>query len=115
MDGAQAEDQALRFLQRQGLKLVARNVRARGGELDLVLTQQQTLVIVEVRARAPSGYGSAEDSITVHKQRRVIQAARQFLGQHPEFSGHEVRFDVVALNGTQPPHWIRGAFEVADA
>ncbi|MFP5356982.1 MAG: YraN family protein [Gammaproteobacteria bacterium] len=115
MDGAQAEDQALRFLQGQGLKLVARNVRARGGELDLVLARDRILVIVEVRARAPSGYGSAEDSVTARKQRRVIQAARQFLAQHPEFSAHEVRFDVVALNGRQPPHWIRGAFEVADA
>lgn len=115
MDGARAEDLALRFLQAQDLRLVARNVRARGGELDLVMEQGRTLVIVEVRARADSAYGSAQDSVTPHKQRRVILAARQFLAQHPRFGGYEIRFDVVALNAGDAPLWIRSAFEVDDA
>src|SRR3546814_12260795 len=52
VNGADAEDAALRLLERRGLKLVARNVRFRGGALDLVMRDGAVLVIVEVRARS---------------------------------------------------------------
>ena len=50
-DGAQAEEQALRFLLSQGLKLKQRNYTCRLGEIDLILLDGQTLVFAEVRMR----------------------------------------------------------------
>ncbi len=93
----------------QGLSLVARNVRSRFGEIDLIMRDGEVLVFVEVRARSRSDFGSAADSITPAKQRRIVLAAREYLTRQP---GHlACRFDVVTLDGTRNnPVWIRNAF-----
>lgn len=93
----------------QGLSLVARNVRSRFGEIDLIMRDGEVLVFVEVRARSRSDFGSAADSITPAKQRRIVLVAREYLARQP---GHLVcRFDVVTLDGTRNnPVWIRNAF-----
>lgn len=115
MNGAAEEQLALDYLLKQGLKLVARNFRARGGELDLVLRNAQTLVIAEVRKRSHRGFGSGADSVDARKQQRIILAARQFLMQHSEFSSLPVRFDVVGLDEQNRIDWIPDAFDLADA
>lgn len=80
--GQEAEDRALHYLQRQGLRLLERNYRvaagpsARAGEVDLILLDRDgTLVFVEVRARADFSHGGAAASVTGSKQRRLIYAA----------------------------------------
>lgn len=106
--GEQAEQQALDYLQNQGLRLVCRNFRCRQGELDLVMTDRQTLVIVEVRFRKNSYYGSALESITAAKQSRIIAATQVYLARHK--SNCPLRFDVVAFSGNGQMDWIKGAF-----
>ena len=61
--GDAVEDSALAYLQGQGLRLVARNARARGGELDLVMFEREALVFVEVRYRAASRFGGGAASV----------------------------------------------------
>lgn len=107
--GKFAEGRAEAHLKARGLSLVARNVRSRFGEIDLIMRDAEVLVFVEVRSRSRSDYGSAADSITSIKQRRIVLAAREYLarqsGQPP------CRFDVVTLDGAQnKPVWIRNAF-----
>lgn len=111
MTGAEAEDHALRALQRQGLKLVARNARFRGGELDLVMLEGNTLVVVEVRLRTNPHYGSAAESVDRRKQQRIILAAQLFLAAHPEHAQRALRFDVVTLDGAGQLDWIKAAFD----
>lgn len=113
MRGAEAEDAALRLLQARGLRLVCRNYRCRGGELDLVLLDGQTLVIVEVRARSHAAFATAAESVDARKQGRIIHAAQWFLGAHPEHARRTVRFDVVGFDGGGRPDWIRAAFDAA--
>jgi putative endonuclease len=106
--GDRGEDSAARFLQRQGLRIVARNYRTRLGEIDLVGYEGATLVFVEVRMRSAARFGGGAESVDLRKQRRVIAAARHFLmtlGREPP-----CRFDVVSLEHDAPT-WIRGAFE----
>ena len=55
--GESAEQQAYQFLLKKGLKLVTRNFRCKQGELDLIMTDEQTLVIIEVRFRQTDKYG----------------------------------------------------------
>jgi putative endonuclease len=112
--GDDAEAQALQHLLRQGLKLVQRNYRvaagprARGGEVDLIMTDRDgTLVFVEVRARRDARHGGAAASVTRGKQARVIYAAQHYLGRHA--SPPPCRFDVVVLEG-ETLEWMRGAF-----
>lgn len=114
--GAVYESLACTFLQQQGLTLVAKNWHvARVGELDLVMQShpktQPTLVFVEVRQRAQSGFGSAAGSITLAKQRKLIKTAEYFLMQHPQFELYACRFDVVTFdNHSTAPNWIQAAF-----
>jgi putative endonuclease len=112
--GRAAEDAALRFLQSQGLALLARNYRCRLGELDLVMRDGSSLVFVEVRARDSDAFGGAAASVAARKQRRLVAAARHYLMTHPQAGRLPARFDVVAISGDgreNSPHWIRAAFD----
>lgn len=104
--GREAEDAAARFLEKQGLRIVDRNYRMRGGEIDLICQDGRTLVFVEVRARSRTDFGGAAASITPAKQRRLILAARHYLGCRPP---PPCRFDCVLLDG-QRLEWLQNAF-----
>ncbi|MGH8516152.1 MAG: YraN family protein [Panacagrimonas sp.] len=115
MNGAREEDLALRYLQSRGLELVERNVRAKGGELDLVMREAgATLVIVEVRKRTHQAFGSAAESVDARKQRRIVQAARALLARRPELARLPARFDVIALDADDRIDWIQAAFDASD-
>lgn len=104
--GAAGEDAAARYLTRHGLRVVERNFRVRGGEIDLICRDGTTVVFVEVRARRRSDYGGAAASITAAKQAKVVMAARHWLVRHGEFP---CRFDCVLLDGDNI-EWLRDAF-----
>ncbi|MGH8446373.1 MAG: YraN family protein [Solimonas sp.] len=110
MNGAAAEDAALRLLERRGLKLVARNARFRGGELDLVMRDGDVLVIVEVRSRSSSRFASAVESVDARKRGKLMLAAQLFVAAHPEHAERALRFDVVAFDDGKP-QWIAAAFD----
>jgi putative endonuclease len=77
--GARAEAIAAAYLEAQGLSIVARNVRSRFGELDLVAREGDTLVFVEVRLRRSANFGGASASITAAKRNRLVAAAETYL------------------------------------
>jgi putative endonuclease len=106
--GESAEEQAHRFLINKGLKPVFRNYRCKQGELDLIMTDQQTLVIIEVRYRKSDQYGSALESVTRTKQSRIIAATHSYLSSQK--TDRPIRFDVVAISGNGKIEWIQNAF-----
>ncbi|MFA7268104.1 MAG: YraN family protein [Sterolibacterium sp.] len=108
--GNQAEALAAAYLERQGLRVLERNWRVRGGEIDLICDDRGSLVFVEVRLRTHRDFGGAAASITATKQRRLIFAARHYLAGKRE---QPCRFDAVLLNGLTEAgiEWIRNAFE----
>lgn len=97
VQGQAAEDRALAHLQQHGLRLVTRNFLCKGGEIDLILQERDTLVFVEVRQRSSRQFGGAAASVTPAKQARMTRAAQVFLLrlQTPP----PCRFDVVAIDG----------------
>jgi len=118
--GATGEAAAAAYLERQGLTVLERNFRVRGGELDLVCRAADVIVFVEVRLRNHKKrregyggdygefYGSAATSITVTKQRRLILAAQHWLTRHQK---HDTpcRFDCVLIDDGHL-EWVRDAF-----
>ena len=110
------EDVAAQYLERHGLEVLERRYRCRLGELDLVCRDQETLVIVEVRARSGIALTSALESVDNTKQRRIIQATRHLLMRMPRWREQPLRFDVVAVDDidTAAPRfsWVKNAFEV---
>ena len=112
-EGFDAEARAEAFLGERGLIPIDRNVRFRGGEIDLVMRDGTDWVFVEVRARRDARYGGAAASVGWRKQQRLALAAQLYLlrrfGQH---GWPPCRFDVLAFEAGEP-RWIRGAFEAA--
>ena len=108
--GDLAESLAARFLEQHGLKVLTRNFRCRGGEIDLICRNGKTLVFVEVRRRRSASFGGAGASITRSKQRRIILAAQHYLTANAK-TECDCRFDCVLLDGRAENHieWIRDA------
>ena len=102
------EQQALVYLQQQGLQLVQQNYSCRFGEIDLVMRQQQILVFVEVKFRRNNHFGGAAAAVTQSKQQKLSRTAQYYL----QTAGQQhCRFDVVAI--TEQPaeiRWIKNAF-----
>ena len=97
------------YLMRQGLSVIGRNFRVRGGEIDLVCRDGKATVFVEVRMRSRSDFGGAAASITAAKQARLVLAARHWLVRHGETP---CRFDCMLLDGLDSSNieWLRNAF-----
>ncbi len=109
--GGAAEEAAARFLEGNGLAIVARNYRTRMGEIDLVARDGATLVFVEVRMRSCDRFGGGAESIGWRKRSRIEAAARQYLSRLRREP--PCRFDVITLDGGTPV-WIKGAFEARE-
>ncbi|MCD8521071.1 MAG: YraN family protein [Saccharospirillaceae bacterium] len=109
--GAEIEQAAEHFLKRQGLKTVTRNYAIRGGEIDLIMRHGKVLVFVEVRYRASQSHGSGAESITHHKQQRLLKTAQHYLQQHYGATPPDCRFDVMSGSG-QPVQfeWLQNVF-----
>lgn len=110
--GEQAEQEALRFLQNNGLVLVERNYRCRTGEIDLVMNDGEMIVFVEVRYRKSARYGSAAESVDRHKQSRLITCANHYLTT--KNLNASARFDVIAMAPDKNKiaiQWIQDAFQ----
>jgi putative endonuclease len=95
--GKTAEDLAVRELASRGYAILARRYRSRHGEIDIVCDDRGTIVFVEVRAKASAECGSAAESITPHKIRKVTACAVEYLSRH-HLSNRPCRFDVVAID-----------------
>lgn len=105
--GDAAEDAAEAYLAKKGMETVGRNVRAGGGEIDIVMRDGGTLVFVEVRFRESEEFGTPEESIDQAKRLKVVRAARGYLSGIPASSWTEARFDVVAVVGNGETRVIR--------
>jgi putative endonuclease len=97
--GARAERLAAAFLTARGLTIVARNVRSRFGEIDLVARDGDTLVFVEVRMRRSAAFGGAAESITAAKRTRLVAAAESYLATLDH--APPCRIDAVLLDGLE--------------
>jgi putative endonuclease len=115
--GEAGERIALAHLQSQGLELVERNYRCRGGEIDLIMWERKTLVLVEVRMRSGEAFGGAAASVDARKQKSIILASRHLMMMRPQLLRACARFDVVALDDTsgrpETIHWLKDAFRLA--
>lgn len=117
--GQSMEAKACDFLSQQGLTLIEKNYRTRVGEIDLIMREKQALVFVEVRYRQNQYYGTGSDTVTYHKQQKIIRTALHYLRYHRYSSQQAVRFDVVSIDKNDTDQqkksrldWIKSAFQV---
>jgi putative endonuclease len=115
--GAAGERRAAWFYRLRGWSVVARNVRSRGGEIDLIVRRGRTLAFVEVKTRQSLVAGEGYGAVHARKQQRMIDLASHWLGRHPHAG--EIRYDVLSLfwNGRRfvVTHFADAFRPVADA
>jgi putative endonuclease len=116
--GALGEDLAAQFLVSRGYRILERNYRCKGGEVDIVARDQQdkSLVFVEVKTRRGLSYGVPQLAVTPFKQRQISKAALSWLSRN-RLHDTNARFDVIAIllhtDATHSIEHIRNAFELA--
>lgn len=111
--GAWGERTAEAYLRAGGLTVVDRNWRRRGGEIDLIATDGDTVVFCEVKTRRGTAFGSGLEAVTALKSRRLRRLAAAWLAEHGDH-GRRIRFDVVTVTlvrrGDPRIDHVKGAF-----
>lgn len=111
--GAYGERVATRALVEAGMRILARNWRGRGGELDIVARDGATIVFCEVKTRRSTAFGAPVEAVDPRKVRRLRTLAAQWLRDHPQGPG-DIRFDVVSVvaapRGAARIEHLRAAF-----
>jgi putative endonuclease len=97
--GRRGERAAEKYLRRNGYRIVARNFRAAGAEIDLVAMDGETLVFVEVKTRRSRDAGAPEEAVDERKQKQIRRAAELFATR---YRADEVtmRFDIIAVDAS---------------
>ena len=94
--GAAGEKEAERFLLRHGWVIIERGFSARGGEIDLIAVDGQTVVFVEVKTRSSDRKGHPTEAVTSEKQRHLTRAAYSYLAKK-QLADCSFRFDIVSI------------------
>jgi uncharacterized protein (TIGR00252 family) len=109
--GRAAEVRAARWLHRQGLRIVAVNLRAGGGEIDLLALEGGVLVVVEVRTRK-SGILAADLSVHRPKMQRIRRCLQGLVARRPGLRSYPSRGDLLLFGPTGPPAHLRGHLDL---
>lgn len=107
------EEAAAAWARAKGWRILHRNYRCRLGEIDLVARDGDTVVFVEVKARASLRFGLPAEAVDARKRARLVRVARHFLAVHG-LEDAPCRFDVAEVlagaGGAEALAWIRDAF-----
>ena len=112
--GIWAEKTVLNFLKKKGLKPLMQNYHGSGGEIDLIMMDNNFIVFVEVRYRENNNYLHAVETIDNRKCGRIIKAGQHYLQSRHRASDNPCRFDVVTVSGDMSDPeigWIKDAFQ----
>ena len=111
--GQRGEDVAVEYLTGNGVVVLSRNWRCREGDVDLVATDGERLIVCEVKTRSGTGYGEPAEGVTPAKAARIRRVAAEWLRAH-RVGWCEIRFDVLAVlcppGGPVTIEHLRGAF-----
>jgi putative endonuclease len=114
--GSRGEELAAAFLLRSGMKIIERNFRCKGGEVDIIARDGKTIVFIEVKSRRNLSYGVPQLAVTEFKQRQISKAALTWLTKN-RLHDSPARFDVIAIllenDYTHSLEHIRNAFDLA--
>lgn len=93
--GKEGEEQAVKFLEEKGYKIIERNWRGRKVEIDIIATKDHQLIIVEVKSRKTNVFGEPEEFVNRVKQKNLIHGAQEFF--YASRLGLEIRFDIISV------------------
>ncbi len=97
--GRRGERAAEKYLRRSGYRIVKRNFRAAGAEIDLVAIDGDILVFVEVKTRRSRDAGAPEEAVDERKQKQIRRAAEMFATRY-RADDVTMRFDIIAVDAS---------------
>lgn len=112
--GDRGERLAVKFLRKQGYKIIERNFRIKSGEVDIIAKDGNQLVFVEVKTRSSSNQEFLRASVNRGKGKRITKTALYYLKKN-KYQGMTARFDVVFIivtNGSHKIELVKDAFQV---
>ncbi|MDD2973450.1 MAG: YraN family protein [Lachnospiraceae bacterium] len=107
--GAEKENTAIAYLEKNGMKIVAHNYRNKQGEIDIIGYHEGYLVFVEVKYRRDDKKGAPEEAVDSRKQRIICKVADYYRYCHNIGDFNPIRYDVVAICGNEI-NWYQNAF-----
>jgi putative endonuclease len=114
--GAEGEARAAEHLRRRGYRIVARNVRAGGVEIDLIARRGSLVVFAEVKTRRSRFLGPPEQAVDARKRARLVRGATAWLRDHPG-AARRARFDVIVCEPDPDAGWrvrhLEAAFDAS--
>lgn len=93
--GAFGEEEAVKFLVKNGFTIRERNWRFAKAEIDIIAENDEWLAMVEVKTRTSDDFGNPEDFVSKAKQRHLIRAANQYAELFP--TEKDIRFDIISI------------------
>lgn len=109
--GLSAESRAAAYLVAKGYRIMARRFRSGVGEIDIIARRRNTIVFVEVKARA--NLDDAAYAVTAHQQARIVAAAEAWIAAHPQHAQSEFRFDAMLVAPGKLPRHLTAAFDAS--
>ena len=115
--GAWGEEQAVVYLRKRGVKILARNYRCPAGEIDIIARQKKLLLFIEVKTRRTTRFGTPQEAVGLRKQQQIIRTAHWYLAREkaPDL---QPRFDVLAIlcqsDGSADITYLPDAFGLAN-
>ena len=94
--GQEGEKIAMNFLEHKGYKIIDKNYRSKFGEIDIIATEGEYIIFIEVKARSAESLLIAPiEAVTRSKQRKIIKTAESYLMLRP--TERQPRLDVVCI------------------
>ncbi|MCH5199797.1 MAG: YraN family protein [Oscillospiraceae bacterium] len=97
--GKAGEDAVCGYLEEHGCRILARNYRKKGGEIDIIAQEVDTIVFVEVKTRKYGAMDSGTSAMTKAKMRRIIATSEEYMYEHKELDLYR-RFDTAYVTVT---------------
>ena len=112
--GKEGEGLALKKIKRLGYKCIARNYRCALGEIDIIASDRDCLVFIEIKTRKGRSLGYAKEAIDDRKRRQLSKVALAYMKSN-NCCDTKSRFDVVAISlrdGKEEIEVIQNAFDL---
>lgn len=114
--GMRGEDIACKYIESHGGRILERNYRFKGGEIDVIYRDGNYIVFGEIKYRSGSTFGIAEEAVDYKKQRTISRGCDFYCLRHKLDESTPVRFDVIGLNIDEGQnsvriHYVKNAFE----
>ena len=94
--GPQGEQEAVRYLRKQGYQIIAHRERILRGDIDIIALDKRTVVFIEVRSRTSTHHGHPAETIDARKKQRICTLANAYIKQH-RLENYSFRLDVITV------------------